>query len=77
MSTPDRHLFGDGTFGFEFWNLVATIGAIIAGWVILLSSWNNAYGPRSSGSQAIRRPPDPDPWDARSLEWMTTNFAHS
>jgi cytochrome c oxidase subunit I len=55
-------------YGFEFWNMVATIGALViaASMTIfaanLLLSW-----------RAHRRHPvdvGPDPWDARGLEWM-------
>lgn len=54
--------------GFTFWNLVATLGAfVIAIGVLLL--FINIYASRRA---AARRPaPGPDPWDARSLEWMT------
>jgi cytochrome c oxidase subunit 1 len=55
-------------YGFEVWNMVATVGAFIitVSFVILLAnlllSWRSHK----------RNPVDvgPDPWDARSLEWM-------
>jgi cytochrome c oxidase subunit 1 len=53
-------------FGFEFWNLVATIGSYILGVSVLFFLWN-VY---KSKKEAPNLPaPGPDPWDARSLEW--------
>ena len=53
-------------FGFEFWNLVATIGSYILGASVLFFLWN-VY---KSEKEAPNLPaPGPDPWDARSLEW--------
>jgi cytochrome c oxidase subunit 1 len=53
-------------FGFEFWNLVATIGSYILGASVLFFLWN-VY---QSKKEAPNLPaPGPDPWDARSLEW--------
>ena len=53
-------------FGFEFWNLVATIGSYILGASVLFFLWN-VY---KSKKEAPNLPaPGPDPWDARSLEW--------
>lgn len=53
-------------FGFEFWNLVATIGSYILGASVLYFLWN-VY---KSKKEAPNLPaPGPDPWDARSLEW--------
>jgi cytochrome c oxidase subunit 1 len=53
-------------FGFEFWNLVATIGSYILGASVLYFLWN-VY---KSKKDAPNLPaPGPDPWDARSLEW--------
>ncbi len=53
-------------FGFEFWNLVATLGSYILGASVLFFLWN-VY---KSKKEAPNLPaPGPDPWDARSLEW--------
>lgn len=53
-------------FGFEFWNLVATVGSYILGASVLFFLWN-VY---KSKKEAPNLPaPGPDPWDARSLEW--------
>jgi cytochrome c oxidase subunit 1 len=53
-------------FGFEFWNLVATIGSYILGASVLFFLWN-VY--KSKKEAPNLPPPGPDPWDARSLEW--------
>ena len=58
---------GEGFFNLGFWNLVATIGAFILAIGILLFLINIVHTHRKA-------PPAPlDPWDARTLEWMTTN----
>jgi cytochrome c oxidase subunit I len=49
--------------GFEFWNLLATVGAFIIALSVLIFMWN-AIRTRRKG-----RPAGPDPWDARTLEW--------
>jgi cytochrome c oxidase subunit 1 len=53
--------------GFDFWNMVSTIGAymIAVGAVIFLVNVVRSY------RQYKRNPVDigPDPWDARNLEW--------
>ncbi|MEM7140206.1 MAG: cytochrome c oxidase subunit I [Actinomycetota bacterium] len=54
-------------FGFEFWNLVATIGSFVIALSVLVFFYNVWISRR----RAAERPaPGPDPWDARSLEWM-------
>jgi cytochrome c oxidase subunit I len=54
-------------YGFEFWNMVSTIGAFL----IAVSMLIMAYNIFESRRQHHRNPVDvgPDPWDARSLEW--------
>jgi len=53
-------------FGFEFWNLVSTIGSFTIAVGILMLLWNVWKSKR----EAVDLPaPGPDPWDARSLEW--------
>jgi cytochrome c oxidase subunit 1 len=55
---------GEGFFNLGFWNFVSTIGALILGVGALLFIFN-IWASR-------KNPPAPiDPWDARSLEWMT------
>ena len=58
---------GEGFFNLGFWNLVASIGAFILATGILMFLINIWHTHRKA-------PPAPlDPWDARTLEWMTTN----
>jgi cytochrome c oxidase subunit 1 len=57
---------GEGFFNLGFWNLVSTIGTIVLAigtLLFLVNVWVSR-----------KNPPAPlDPWDARSLEWITTN----
>ncbi len=57
---------GEGFFNLGFWNLVASIGAFVLGLgalLFLVNVWVSR-----------KNPPAPvDPWDARSLEWITTS----
>jgi len=54
-------------FGFELWNLVATIGSFTIALGVLVFFFNVWKSRRD----AVNLPaPGPDPWDARSLEWM-------
>ncbi len=58
---------GEGFFNLGFWNLVSSIGALILAVGVLLFVINVVHTTR-------KEPPAPlDPWDARTLEWMTTN----
>ena len=54
-------------FGFELWNMVATIGAYItavAGFVFFYNIFTSLKSGKEAGS---------DPWDARTLEWAVTS----
>jgi cytochrome c oxidase subunit 1 len=57
---------GDGFFNLGFWNLTASLGTIVLGTGVLfflINVWVSR-----------KHPPAPaDPWDARSLEWITSN----
>jgi cytochrome c oxidase subunit 1 len=64
---------GTGPFNWATWNLVATIGAFTLGlgiFVFVINAVSSTFGknwklkPRSAPL---------DPWDARSVEWLTTN----
>ena len=50
-------------FGWEHWNLVATIGALILGFGVLLCFVQIAY------TVVFGKKCGNDPWDARTLEW--------
>jgi cytochrome c oxidase subunit 1 len=57
---------GEGFFNLGFWNLVSTVGSLILGIgavLFLVNVWVSRKNP----------PAPADPWDARSLEWITTN----
>ena len=58
---------GEGFFNIAFWNLVASIGSLVLTFGILLFLINIAITARSK----VRAPLDP--WNARSLEWMTSS----
>jgi cytochrome c oxidase subunit 1 len=58
---------GEGFFNLAFWNMVASIGSFILAtgvFLFLVNVWITAR----RGEKAPL-----DPWDARSLEWMTEN----
>jgi cytochrome c oxidase subunit I len=55
-------------YGFETWNLVATIGAFVIALAMLVLVANILVSWRSYRLHPVN--PGPDPWDARSLEWM-------
>ncbi|MEM9746754.1 MAG: cytochrome c oxidase subunit 4 [Actinomycetota bacterium] len=61
---------GEGFFNLGFWNMVATIGTFVLAIGVIF--WMIAvWVTHRPGSKV---PPAPlDPWDARSLEWMTTS----
>jgi cytochrome c oxidase subunit I len=57
---------GEGFFNLGFWNLVSTVGSFILGIgavLFLVNVWVSRKNP----------PAPADPWDARSLEWITTS----
>ncbi len=53
-------------YGFEFWNMVSTIGAFIIFIAFVVFAFNIVHSKRQA---AFLPAPGPDPWDARSLEW--------
>jgi cytochrome c oxidase subunit 1 len=60
---------GEGFFNLGFWNMIASIGSLILAVGVLMFIINIVYTHKSK-----RVPIAPlDPWDARSLEWMTSN----
>jgi cytochrome c oxidase subunit 1 len=63
---PRRMYTYESNMGFDAWNLVETIGAFILAvgvFVFLINVVKSARGPKA---------PE-DPWDARTIEWMTTS----
>jgi cytochrome c oxidase subunit 1 len=53
-------------YGFDFWNMVSTIGAFTIAVAMLVFFVNIVRSKRRAGQLPA---PGPDPWDARSLEW--------
>jgi cytochrome c oxidase subunit 1 len=62
------HIYEEG-FGLEIWNLLSTIGAFVIAIGILAFIWNLIASHRAwkRGGRLV----EDDPWDARSLEWLT------
>jgi cytochrome c oxidase subunit 1 len=58
---------GEGVFNFAFWNMVASIGSFILAVGVLCFLVNVWITSRRPGRAPL------DPWNARSLEWMTSN----
>jgi cytochrome c oxidase subunit 1 len=58
---------GEGFFNLGFWNGVATAGSYILGIGIVLFFVNVVVTARKKAHAPL------DPWDARTLEWMTAN----
>jgi cytochrome c oxidase subunit 1 len=61
------HTYVEG-YGFEFWNMVSTIGAFVIALAMLVFAGNILKSWRQHRVDPVN--PGPDPWDARSLEWM-------
>jgi cytochrome c oxidase subunit 1 len=58
---------GEGMFNLAFWNLVASIGSFILAVGVLFFLINVVHTARKG------KPSPLDPWDARTLEWLTTS----
>jgi len=58
---------GEGMFNLAFWNLVASIGSFILAVGVLVFLINVVYTARKGKASPL------DPWDARTLEWLTTS----
>ena len=67
MGQPRRMYLYDTGMGFDFWNLVETIGAFILALSVLAFLVNVVVTARKPRNAPL------DPWDARSYEWMTTS----
>ena len=61
------YTYQDG-YGFNFWNLVATLGSYLIAVAVLLFVFN-VFSSRRKAKKA-NLVMEADPWDARSLEWM-------
>jgi cytochrome c oxidase subunit I len=61
------HTYVEG-YGFDFWNMASTVGAFIIAVSMLIFAWNVVSSWRKHRADPVD--PGPDPWDARSLEWM-------
>jgi cytochrome c oxidase subunit I len=64
------HTYAKG-YGFDFWNMVSTIGAFIIATSMLLFAANMLLSWRKHRLHPVAV--GPDPWDSRSLEWMTAS----
>ena len=58
---------GEGFFNIGFWNLVASIGSFVLALGVLFFLINVVKTARSNKQAPL------DPWDARTLEWLTTS----
>ena len=67
------HSYFDG-YGFNVWNLISTIGAFLIAFSFLIF-FANIFLSRRDARKPGWIPPGPDPWDSRSLEWMTSSPA--
>ena len=54
--------------GFQFWNLLSTIGAFTIAVSLLVFFVNIATSYAAHRKNPVN--PGPDPWDSRSIEWM-------
>ncbi len=64
------YTYRDG-YGFNFWNLVSTVGAFLIAVSFLIFFWN-IYASRKRAKVASLVMAG-DPWDGRSLEWMVAS----
>ena len=63
---PEK-LTGEGFFDLAFWNFVATIGSFVIAIGVLVFVINIFYTSKKAAKAPL------DPWDARTLEWMTAS----
>ena len=67
LGMPRRIYTYDAGRGWEIWNQLASLGALIQGIAVLVFAWNMIVSLRR-GAVAGN-----DPWDAWTLEWSTTS----
>ena len=65
---PRRQFTYLDDYGFNFWNQVATVGSFVIALAFLVFFYNLWKSWRAHKANPVD--PGPDPWDARSLEWM-------
>ncbi len=65
------HTYFDG-YGFNMWNMVATVGAFLIALSFLVFFANIFLSARDAKKPGWVAP-GPDPWDSRTLEWMTAS----
>jgi cytochrome c oxidase subunit I len=53
--------------GWEIWNQLSSLGALVQGVAVLIFAWNVLVSLRHGADAG------PDPWDAWTLEWSTTS----
>jgi len=58
---------GEGFFNLGFWNLVASIGSFVLAVGVFMFIVNVVHTTRKAPRAPL------DPWDARTLEWMTSS----
>ena len=65
------YTYRDG-YGFNFWNMAATVGAFILAISFLIFFWNIwwSYKKAKQAANGGQLTEAADPWDGRSLEWM-------
>jgi cytochrome c oxidase subunit 1 len=72
MGQPRRTASYEPGYGFDFWNKVETVGAFIiaASVLVFIANVIASYRRWTGDGRPVAAP---DPWDARSLEWLTPN----
>jgi cytochrome c oxidase subunit 1 len=63
---PRRTASYPAGMGWDFWNLVETVGAFFIGLSFLIFAYNILVSRKNVCH-------DPDPWDARTIEWGTSS----
>ncbi|MFN8017533.1 MAG: cytochrome c oxidase subunit I [Acidimicrobiales bacterium] len=65
------YTYNDG-YGFNFWNLVSTIGVFVIFLSFCIFAWNifASYFKAKKQAKGGKLTAPADPWDARDLEWM-------
>ena len=63
---PDK-LTGEGFFDLAFWNRMSTVGSFVIALGVLIFLINVVKTSRKGAAAPL------DPWDARTLEWMTAS----